>query len=168
MVDADGGDAPLSLARLHQGDYLRLEGWRVLAHKQKLCDSSFMAWREGTNVCLCAVGQRSEFIKALATTAFPALLTKSKYIDLVQRRQVAAMELWLVQGFPHPSVPGLPDRLAMYFPAPALVNAACGSDDSLSVAAQRRLTGNSMHWSQIGVWFFYNLLVCDAAGLSVG
>ena len=72
-------------------------------------------------------------------------------VDLVTQRPIVPMELWLIQGWPHPGLPGIDKKLAKFFPFKDLVHASDGKP-MLSASDQRILTGNGMHWVQMGAW----------------
>eukprot|EP00974_Lingulodinium_polyedra_P064932 6277764-Lingulodinium_polyedra.AAC.1 len=116
-------------------------------------------------MALAPITQNAGFIKKLSTTIFPTILTMSSFFDLKRGRLVAAAELWLVQGFPHPAMAS--KDIAGDFPLQDLVRCP-GRKDSLGIPRmtdqeQRIRMGNSMHWCQIGSWFCFNLLCADKA-----
>ena len=77
------------------------------------------------------------------------------FVDLVRQRVLTAAEHWLIQGFPHPDVEGLDENVRSRFPFASVVSMT--SPTVMPSAHQRMLCGNTMHWSQIGLTFLYNL-----------
>lgn len=75
---------------------------------------------------------------------------------MVRRRHISVAEHWLVQGFAHPGLPGVPSTCKRHFPFPSIVHGGSSSGKRRS-EVQRKLTGNSMHWAAIGLWFAYNM-----------
>ena len=76
---------------------------------------------------------------------------------MVTESLVSADALWLMQGCPFPVGWGIPPSLTAQFPFPELVAEAAAQPDSvqLSLAEQRTLTGNAMHWAQVGAIFLH-------------
>lgn len=164
------GLAGSSAAMLSSADYVRLEGYMVTAQNRGLCrvaSDGESSWF-GRRVAIANIAQTPGH-GDIKWRAMPALLRRSKLVNLVDGRFIFAAEHWLVQGFPHPAFPAVDDGMKKYFPCTELVaDGILGSSDGsgsgsgafsrrrhrpLASSAQRVLTGNAMHWAQIGIWF---------------
>ena len=143
--------------RYSPATYAMLEGHRNKARDSGLCNAFFEDW-----VCDTAIvnlKQTSHFAPKANFLYMPTLLRGSLLYDLVRKRTVLLAEHWLMQGFPHPDIEALPQYMRGEFPFTALVttSTSTGSQPALSTGAQRSLTGNAMHVSQVGLWFLYNI-----------
>jgi len=128
---------------LCQGDYVRYEGFKILAMRQGLCDQRCEQWKIGLGIV--NVTQAVTFIDTVNKQTMPALLRNSRLVDLVSNTMIQTSEHWVIMGFPHPSF-DIPRSASKYFPLSNLV-----ADDSagrVSCPDQRRLAGNAMHWLQ--------------------
>jgi len=74
---------------------------------------------------------------------------------MVRNALLSPEEHWLAQGFPHPDAKGLTQKLKEFFPFPQLV--AAKSSLQLSISDQKSMSGNSMHWAQLGSWLLFNI-----------
>ena len=81
----------------------------------------------------------------------PALLRKSVLYELVNGQLLDAKNHWLVQGLSCPCF-GINSES---FPFPSLLED--DGPDSLTQEQMKRLTGNSMHWAQIGAWLMFSI-----------
>ena len=136
-------------AALSNGDFGRLEGWRLKAHKARLRDESGV-WV--VPMALGNVSQNDSYWGRLATVLFPSVLPRAVYYDFVRDRAITISEVWLSMGWPHPDYASLGEDTA-FFPYPSLVSMT--SQNRLSLNAQRALLGNGMHLAAIGSWYFY-------------
>ena len=136
---------------LTAGQFRRLEGFRVLAHRSG-------ALEQQPKIAIVNVTHNSEYYKLISTTAFPALMRSSHLCDLVTDSCIPVATHWLVQGFPHPGLlPSLSPELLEMFPCADLVFRGA-SARLLTPTEERVLMGNGMHLAQIGCWFTYNLI----------
>ena len=151
------------------GMVARLEAWQVEAYKRGYIDG------EGNFRCeqkslLVNLRQNPAAINFPCPGVCQSLLRGSVLYDLRTRRVVTPEEHWLVQGFPIPCL-AVSEEDSQWFPFPSLVRGCPSSTDEpivetddeptvhpLTPDEQRSLTGNSMHWCQIGTWVFYNML----------
>jgi hypothetical protein len=139
---------------LPAGDYERLEGFQLLAERKGFQDPESQEWN--VPMAVVNVTQTETHSKTVSTKVMPTLLRRSRLVDIVKGRVIPAAEHWLIMGFPHPQLDGSTDHMAHFFPCPELVGDE-HDQSHLSGSDQRALCGNAMHWSQVGVWFLFNL-----------
>ena len=139
---------------LTNGDFDRLTGWDLKSKKHGLCEvaNGMKIWQVA--MAVANVGQRSEYWGNIPTMHLPALLPRCVFFDMVRRRQITVMELWVAQGYPHPDIAEL-QPIAHHFPCPHLVSRK--SKRPFDLVAQRRLIGNGMHVCAVGLWFLHQV-----------
>ena len=143
------------LGALCEGSYHRLDSLWALATKSELCNYDREFVEPVPPIALVNVTQ-SESFKTVKTDVVPALLRRTVLYDLRREKLILAAEHWLAQGFPHPLLlegKGIREVNDFLFPASLLMLDKESELQPLSVAAQRSLTGNAMHWCAIGCWF---------------
>ena len=145
---SDDDDITLQGA-LNNSQYKYVEDAMLIAKKNMVDDRGNFT----VPMAIHDANQRPAFWKSLPTTIFPAILTKSHFVNLAGGADgeiVPVLSHWLVQGFPHPAV--IPHALSRFFPcAPELL-------DEMTLSDQRVSTGNAMHWAAVGCWFLYNMV----------
>ena len=161
----------------------RIEDYQLLAFRNNMVDGSFRIWNKPT--ALIDIKQSCGF-GGIRTKIFPTLLTDSRLYDMICERMVPPQVSWLAQGVPHPDAHSISsnDSVRSLCPWPPGIFGQMPSDDRqdggaprkfavakrtakaqrvaqsfLSTQEQRLLTGNSMHWCQIGTRLGH-LLLC--------
>ena len=82
---------------------------------------------------------------------------RSTYLyDLIRKRKVTFAESWLAQGVPHPDIKEAA-RFKSRCPFASYISMETPMEDRCPLQDQQVFLGNMMHWSQIGLWFLYNL-----------
>ena len=133
------------------GDYGRLDGWLDFAKKQGLLNG--ISWT--VDAAIADISQNSEWRRAIHSKATPCLLTKTKLFDMVRMRLLTTDELWLVQGFPRPGMPGVPPEAARDFPCPDILPHG-DTPGKITRADEAAMLGNSMHVAAVGHWLLFS------------
>ena len=94
--------------------------------------------------------QRPAFHKVFQLNGVPALLRKSVLYELVNGQLLDAKNHWIVPGIPCPCF----GTNSEGFPFRSLLEDGA---DCLTPEEMKTLTGNSMHWAQIGAWFMFSI-----------
>jgi hypothetical protein len=149
-----------STAGLGDGPYERLEDYMRLAIEKGYHNPSTSTWSVPIAICNLMQNADSNY-GSIHTTEFPAILQQGILFDLVRWKPITIAELWLVQGFPRPGLPGIPPALSAKFcyrTLLALTEDEMSREGNLPLTVQRSIIGNSMHPSQIGHWILANIM----------
>ena len=149
-----------STAGLGDGGYYRLEDYRRLAIANGLLDPSTNTWNVPIAICNLMQNPRMGYGR-VHTHEFPAILQQSNLFDLVNEKPITVAEMWLVQGFPRPGLPGIPDALCQQFPYGSLIASTheeMSRENKLPLRVQKSTIGNSMHKAQIGHWIMATIM----------
>ena len=156
-----------SLAALGRGNAQRLESWKCWADKHGWRTSEGK-WADPTiRFAFADLTQNARYRKKVETEFAPCFLTHTHLWDMVADRSVPVLVHWLAQGFPHPGASGIPPDLSQDMPLGSQLLDS-GSPELLSDVAQRKLTGNAMHWNSIGSWLLYALSCTDKSLIVAG
>ena len=136
------------------GSTQRLEAWKLTAFEQGLIDAECKLVAGCGESLLFNITQNTSFSCTCTPDICPSLLRNSILYDVGSRTCLLPAEHWLVQGFPHPCA-GIESQ---WFPFPEVVEPSASAIKQVSSSAQRSLTGNAMHWSQISTWVLYSML----------
>ena len=136
----------------------RIEGFSLIARDKGFRDP------EGNWLVDCAyvnASQTARYSGSVHSVMLPTLLRGSHLIDLASQRWLLAVEHFLVHGFPLPGCEDVTDAMASCFPCPRLLPPTGGA---LSPQSMRSLMGDSMHWSQVSIWFLFMLATSRPTG----
>jgi hypothetical protein len=133
---------------------IALEGYDLMSMKRSLRVRGACGEMEWTcNVAVVNVTHSSEHIRQINTQAVQCVMPNSTLYDLVRRRSFTLPEVWLMQGYGHPSIPKSGDHpFADLLP-------------NLSRQQQMRLIGMAMHGDAINAWFLFNILTTNKDAL---
>ena len=129
------------------GEAARMDGHLVCAYEHGLCDEEFGNWK--VDFAIVDLHNSAEYMKHRLNN-IPTLLRHTKLWDLVANRPVPVVAHWLFQGWAHPAAAGGSRQVRQRLPfARSLM------DGDVPVPVQRCLTGNGMHFAQVGIWFLH-------------
>ena len=125
---------------LSEGDFNRLEEWEFQARQRHHCSVREGVQEWASEIMVANVAQNASYWGQLATTFFPSVMPRALYWEMIRRRVVCALELWLINGWPHPDVEEAAD-LFEFLPFPQLVSRTSASSERLNVNEQKQLLG---------------------------
>ena len=109
---------------------------------------------ENKKVSLTKICQTESWGGSYYYEAAPTLLKNTTLYDHVTERHVWPLTHWLVQGFPVGLSKEVTKEQASALPFSSdLIDVS--NKKCLTARQQKKLTGNSMHWSACGAWYIY-------------